>query len=82
MLRDTLREAGKLRSMFGSEITNKAFHVNEEEQRILNSITHPPAGYRSVDELKSQFMEGTREELFEDTSHYPIPQLTMNHRTF
>ncbi|EKM50151.1 uncharacterized protein PHACADRAFT_105915 [Phanerochaete carnosa HHB-10118-sp] len=33
---------------------------------VIDSISWAPAGYRSVDELKSEFMEGTREELFDE----------------
>ncbi|GJE86467.1 AAA-16 domain-containing protein [Phanerochaete sordida] len=36
------------------------------EQEVINTISRAPAGYRSVDELKSQFMAGSREELFEE----------------
>ena len=39
---------------------------HEEQQRILNAIPQVPAGYRSVSELKSEFLEGTREELFKE----------------
>ncbi|KAJ7034483.1 hypothetical protein C8F04DRAFT_1349114 [Mycena alexandri] len=37
-----------------------------EEQRILDSFLRADAGYRCVDELKSGFLPGTREELFEE----------------
>ncbi|EKM60504.1 uncharacterized protein PHACADRAFT_203692 [Phanerochaete carnosa HHB-10118-sp] len=35
-----------------------------EDQKIIDSIPRADAGYRSVDELKSGFMQGTRKELF------------------
>ncbi|KAJ7706840.1 hypothetical protein B0H17DRAFT_1034619 [Mycena rosella] len=37
-----------------------------EDDNILNSILRAPAGYRSVDELKSEFLDGTRQELFDE----------------
>ncbi|EKM50149.1 uncharacterized protein PHACADRAFT_200993 [Phanerochaete carnosa HHB-10118-sp] len=37
-----------------------------EEQKVIDSISWAPAGYRSVDELNSEFMDGTREELFDE----------------
>ncbi|KAI0076792.1 hypothetical protein K474DRAFT_1191428 [Panus rudis PR-1116 ss-1] len=37
-----------------------------EEKKIVDSIPHAAAGYRSVDDLKSQYMEGTREDLFDE----------------
>ncbi|KAF7362593.1 AAA-16 domain-containing protein [Mycena venus] len=37
-----------------------------EENKVLDSIPRAEAGYRCVDELKSGFLAGTREELFEE----------------
>ncbi|KAJ7938895.1 hypothetical protein B0H13DRAFT_2301100 [Mycena leptocephala] len=38
----------------------------EEERKVLGSILRADAGYRCVDELKSGFLAGTREELFKE----------------
>ncbi|GJE93906.1 AAA-16 domain-containing protein [Phanerochaete sordida] len=40
--------------------------LTADEERLLNSIPHAHAGYQAVDELKSGFLQGTREELFGD----------------
>ncbi|KAF7358387.1 AAA-16 domain-containing protein [Mycena venus] len=37
-----------------------------EENNILDSILRAPAGYRCVDELKGEFLDNTRQELFEE----------------
>ncbi|KAJ6552782.1 hypothetical protein B0H19DRAFT_1029987 [Mycena capillaripes] len=37
-----------------------------EEEKVLDSILRASAGYRSVGELKGQFLDGTRQELFEE----------------
>ncbi|GJE93931.1 NACHT domain-containing protein [Phanerochaete sordida] len=50
--------------------------LSVDEERLIQSIPHAPAGYHSVDELKSGFLEGTREELFEDVETWtrkPLP---------
>ncbi|EKM50152.1 uncharacterized protein PHACADRAFT_264720 [Phanerochaete carnosa HHB-10118-sp] len=60
VLNDAVNEAKMLR---------KAFR-EEEERRVVDSIFHAPAGYRSVDQLKSEFMDGTREELFEELDQW------------
>ncbi|KAJ7301321.1 hypothetical protein DFH08DRAFT_946105 [Mycena albidolilacea] len=39
-----------------------------EEQKVLDSIPRASAGYRCADELKSEFLDGTREELFNELS--------------
>ncbi|EKM60463.1 uncharacterized protein PHACADRAFT_246429 [Phanerochaete carnosa HHB-10118-sp] len=41
-----------------------------EDKRIIDSIPRADAGYRSVDELKSGFTQGTREELFEELEQW------------
>ncbi|EKM60481.1 uncharacterized protein PHACADRAFT_109947, partial [Phanerochaete carnosa HHB-10118-sp] len=48
-----------------------------EDRKIVDSIPWADAGYRSVDELKSGFMQGTRKELFaelESWSHGRFPE--------
>lgn len=40
------------------------------EERIVYHIPHALAGYHSVDELKSGFLQGTREELFEQLEQW------------
>ncbi|GJE93901.1 hypothetical protein PsYK624_100660 [Phanerochaete sordida] len=40
--------------------------LSADEDRLIRSIPHALAGYHSVDELKSGFLQGTRAELFED----------------
>ncbi|EKM60435.1 uncharacterized protein PHACADRAFT_203637 [Phanerochaete carnosa HHB-10118-sp] len=45
-----------------------------EDQRILDSILRASASYRSVDELKSGFMQGTREELFAELDRWSAGQ--------
>ncbi|KAJ7934635.1 hypothetical protein B0H13DRAFT_2305416 [Mycena leptocephala] len=37
-----------------------------EEKEVLGSILRADAGYRCVDELKSEFLAGTREDLFKE----------------
>ncbi|EKM60474.1 uncharacterized protein PHACADRAFT_203672 [Phanerochaete carnosa HHB-10118-sp] len=41
-----------------------------EDKRVIDSIPRADAGYRSVDELKSGFTQGTREELFEELKRW------------
>ncbi|KAJ7107596.1 hypothetical protein C8R44DRAFT_322435 [Mycena epipterygia] len=41
-----------------------------EEQKVLDSILRASAGYRCVDELKSEFLDGTRQELFEELARW------------
>ncbi|EKM50104.1 uncharacterized protein PHACADRAFT_213866 [Phanerochaete carnosa HHB-10118-sp] len=52
-------------AMSEAKAFRKKAQIAEQEQ-IISSIPHVPAGYRSVDDLKSEFMEGTRTELFEE----------------
>ncbi|KAJ7609910.1 hypothetical protein FB45DRAFT_1122559, partial [Roridomyces roridus] len=40
------------------------------EERVLHAIPHADAGYRCVDELKSEFHPGTRQELFEELAQW------------
>ncbi|KAJ7609900.1 hypothetical protein FB45DRAFT_761671, partial [Roridomyces roridus] len=42
----------------------------EEEQKVLDDLPRADAGYRCVDELKSQFLPGTRQELFGELNHW------------
>ncbi|KAJ7609914.1 hypothetical protein FB45DRAFT_1122568 [Roridomyces roridus] len=41
-----------------------------EEQKVLDSIPRADAGYRCVDELKSGFFPGTRQELFKELNQW------------
>ncbi|KAJ7609934.1 hypothetical protein FB45DRAFT_340587 [Roridomyces roridus] len=38
--------------------------ARSEEQKVLDALPRADAGYRCVDELKSKFLHGTRQELF------------------
>ncbi|EKM60462.1 uncharacterized protein PHACADRAFT_133017 [Phanerochaete carnosa HHB-10118-sp] len=56
------------RARFAPELTQTI--DPEENQRVIDSMPPADAGYRSVDELKSGFMQGTREELFEELEQW------------
>ncbi|KAJ7617099.1 hypothetical protein FB45DRAFT_1104232 [Roridomyces roridus] len=43
---------------------------NAEEQKVLDTIPHADAGYRCVHDLKSEFLPGTRQELFEELNQW------------
>ncbi|GJE84515.1 AAA-16 domain-containing protein [Phanerochaete sordida] len=44
-----------------------------EERKIIYAIPHASAGYHSVDELKSEFLDGTRKDLFDGFEHWASP---------
>ncbi|EKM60503.1 uncharacterized protein PHACADRAFT_133057 [Phanerochaete carnosa HHB-10118-sp] len=44
----------------------------EEDRKIVDSIPWADAGYRSVNELKSGYMQGTRKELFAELEQWSI----------
>ncbi|KAJ7609940.1 hypothetical protein FB45DRAFT_761681 [Roridomyces roridus] len=41
-----------------------------EEQKVLDEIPRADAGYRCVDELKSEFLHGTRQKLFKELNQW------------
>ncbi|KAJ7856339.1 hypothetical protein B0H13DRAFT_1727815 [Mycena leptocephala] len=43
-----------------------------EEKQVLDSIPRAAAGYRSVDELKGEFLDGTRRELFQELDLWSV----------
>ncbi|EKM60471.1 uncharacterized protein PHACADRAFT_189607 [Phanerochaete carnosa HHB-10118-sp] len=49
---------------------NQRRQQEAEDQRVIDSIPRADAGYRSVDELKSGFTQGTREGLFEELEQW------------
>ncbi|KAJ6507520.1 hypothetical protein DFH09DRAFT_1334620 [Mycena vulgaris] len=49
-----------------------------EGKTVLDSILRADAGYRCVDELKSGFLDGTREELFEELTLWSAGDHTRN----
>ncbi|EKM60467.1 uncharacterized protein PHACADRAFT_84885, partial [Phanerochaete carnosa HHB-10118-sp] len=51
-------------------LTERLTDAREEDQKVIDSIPRADAGYRSVDELKSGFMQGTRKEVFADLERW------------
>ncbi|GJE92327.1 hypothetical protein PsYK624_084810 [Phanerochaete sordida] len=49
--------------------------LSADEDRLIQSIPHANAGYHSVDELKSGFLQGTRQELFEEFQTWCLSEL-------
>ncbi|KAF7336434.1 AAA-16 domain-containing protein [Mycena sanguinolenta] len=46
----------------------------EADERVLDAIPHESAGYRCVDELKSEFLDGTRGELLKELDSWSTGQ--------
>ncbi|EKM60470.1 uncharacterized protein PHACADRAFT_133023 [Phanerochaete carnosa HHB-10118-sp] len=55
-------------------LTERLTDAREEGQKVIDSIPRADAGYRSVDELKSGFMQGTRKELFTELEQWSTGQ--------
>ncbi|EKM60477.1 uncharacterized protein PHACADRAFT_189612 [Phanerochaete carnosa HHB-10118-sp] len=78
---DFLAQVDKLKTVIGTAAKKvgfqNAYEICREDRKIVDSIPWADAGYWSVDELKSGFMQGTRKELFtelESWSHGRFPE--------
>ncbi|KAJ7938878.1 hypothetical protein B0H13DRAFT_2542726 [Mycena leptocephala] len=65
-IRKNLKEAGEDNDLRSLRFFAHPKPVAAEEQTVLSSIPRADAGYRCVDELKSEFLGGTRKKLFEE----------------
>ncbi|KAJ7609890.1 hypothetical protein FB45DRAFT_1122538, partial [Roridomyces roridus] len=57
-------------NFYDSNIHQRRAAARSEEQKVLDAIPRADAGYRCVDELKSKFLPGTRQELFAELQQW------------